>query len=50
MLNYDDITKENITNNQNWQQIPDYPYGILIFAHCGSGKRNAFLNIINAIS
>ena len=50
MLNYDDITKENITSNKNWQEIPDYPYRILIIAHCGSGKRNTFLNIMNDIS
>ena len=27
MINFDDITKENMTKyNLNWQQIPDYPY------------------------
>ena len=27
MINFDDITKENMKKyNLNWQQIPDYPY------------------------
>ena len=31
MINFDDFTKENIKeHNQNWSEIPDHPYGILI--------------------
>ena len=31
MINFDDVTKENIkARNQNWPQIPDHPYRILI--------------------
>ena len=34
MINFDDVTKENIKeHNPNWlPQIPDYPYRILIIA------------------
>ena len=31
MINFDDVTKENIKeHNPNWPQIPDLPYRILI--------------------
>ena len=31
MINLDDVTKENIKqNNLNWPEIPDHPYKILI--------------------
>ena len=31
MINFDDVTKENITeHNLNWPQIPHYPYRKLI--------------------
>ena len=31
MINFDDLVKENIKqNNPNWRQIPDHPYRILI--------------------
>ena len=47
MINYDDVTKENINNhNLNWLQIPDYPYIILIIGGSGSGKTNASLKLI----
>ena len=30
MINYDDVTKENINKyNPNWPQNPDHPYKIL---------------------
>ena len=39
MINFDDVTKENIkNNNRNWPQIPDHPYRILIIGGPGSGK------------
>ena len=45
MINYDDVTKENINNhNLNWLQIPDYPYTILIIGGSGSGKMKHHLN------
>ena len=29
MINFDNVTKENVKeHNQNWSQIPDYPYRI----------------------
>ena len=47
MINYDDVTKENINNhNLNWLQIPDYPYIILIIGGSGSGKTSASLKLI----
>ena len=31
MINFDDLVKENIKqNNPNWRQIPDHPCRILI--------------------
>ena len=34
-------------HNQNWPEIPDHPYWILITGGSGSGKANALLNLIN---
>ena len=46
MINYDDVTKENVKeNNQNLPEIPYHPYTILIIRGSGSGKRNALLNL-----
>ena len=43
MINFDDVTKENIKEvNPNLPQIPDYPYRILIIGGSGSGKK--FIN------
>ena len=48
MFNFDYIIKEDIMeHNLNWQEIPDYPQKILIVGDSGSGKTNAFLNLIN---
>ena len=48
MLNFDDVTKENIKeNNRNWPQIPDHPYRILIIGASGSAKTNSLFNLIN---
>ena len=47
MINYDDITKGNISkHNLNWPRIPVYPYSVLIIGSSGSGKTNALLNLI----
>ena len=44
MINFDDITKENIKeHNSNWPQVPDHPYRILIMRLSGSGKKNHYL-------
>ena len=46
MINIDDVTKENIKeNNPNWSQIPDYPYRILIIGGSGSEKTNSLFNL-----
>ena len=37
MSNFDYITKENIKeHNQNWLEIPDHPYRMLIVGGSGS--------------
>ena len=41
MINFDDIVKENIKeNNLNWPQISDHPYRKLIIGGSGSGNTN----------
>ena len=48
MFIFDCISKENIKeHNPNWSEIPSHPYRILIIESSGSGKTNAFLNLIN---
>ena len=48
MINFDDYTNENKTNNNSkWLYIPDHPYRILIIGDSGSGKINALLNLRN---
>ena len=47
MLNCDYITKEEIKYSQNWPEILDYPYRMLIVRGSGSRKTNTLLNLIN---
>ena len=48
MSNFDNVLKENIKErDQNWSQIPDHPYRILIIGGSGSGKTNSLFNLIN---
>ena len=48
MINFDEYTNEKkIEHNLKWPYIPDHPYRILIIVGSGSGKTNAFLNLIN---
>ena len=48
MINFDDVTKENIKeHNPNWSQIRDPQYRILIIGGSGSGKTNALFNLIS---
>ena len=48
MINFDDVTKENIKEyNSNWPQIPDHPYKIFIIIGFGSVKTNSLFNLIN---
>ena len=45
---FDNYTNENKTeHNSKWLYIPDHPYRILIIGGSGSGKTNAFLNLID---
>ena len=40
MINFDDVTKEKIKeNNPNWPKISDHLYRILIIGASGSGKQ-----------
>ena len=49
MINFDDVTKKNIKgHNQNWPQIPDYPYRILIIKGSGFSKTKSLFNLINS--
>ena len=48
MINFDDVTKENVKeHNPNWPQISDHLYRILIIGGSGSGKTNSSFNLIN---
>ena len=48
MINFDDVTKENIKEyNSSWSQIHDPPYRILIIGGSGSGKTNSLFNLIS---
>ena len=48
MINFDDVTKENIKgHSRNWRQITDNPHRILKIGGCGSGKANSLFNLIN---
>ena len=48
MLNFDDVTKENIKDhNSNSPQIPKHPYIILIFGSFRSGRTNSLFNLIS---
>ena len=48
MFNFDYIAKEDIKeDNPKWSEMLDHPYRILIIGGPGSGKTNAFLNLID---
>ena len=48
MVNFDDVTKENIKNhNPNWSHISDHSDRILMIGSSGFGKTNLLLNFIN---
>ena len=48
MINFDDVTKENIKEkNSNWPQISDHPYRILIIGGSGSREINSLFNLIS---
>ena len=53
MINFDEYTNENngvslkTEHDLKWSYIPDHPYSILIIRGSGSGKTNAWLNLIN---
>ena len=48
MINFDDITKENIKrHNPDWLQIPDDTYMISTTGGSGTGKTNSLFNLIN---
>ena len=48
MVNFDDVTKENIKqHNSNWLQIPDHPQRIKIIGGSESGEASSIFNLIN---
>ena len=48
MINFDDVTKENMKENHlNWPQIPDHPYRILKLGGSESGNTNSLLSQIS---
>ena len=48
MVHFDDVTKEDIKeHNQNWPQILDLPWRILIVGGSGSGNTTSLFNLIN---
>ena len=48
MINFDDYTNKNKKeHNLKWAYISDHPYRILIIGGSGSGKKNAWLNLID---
>ena len=48
MINFDDVTKENIKKpNLNWPQIHSHLYRVLIIGGSGSGKTNSLFNLIS---
>ena len=48
MFNFDYITKEDIKeHNQNWPEIPDHSYRVLIVEGSGFRKTSPLLNLIN---
>ena len=45
MINFDDVTKEKIKeNNPNWPQIPYHPYRILMIEGSGSGETKHYIS------
>ena len=51
MINFDDITKENIKeHNPNWPQIPDHSYKILTVRGSGSGKTKLIIQSNKSIT
>ena len=48
MINFDDVTKENIKQyNPSWPQILDHPHIILIIGGSESGKTYSLFNLIS---
>ena len=48
MINFDDVTKENIKEHSpNWPQILDHPYRTSIIGGTDSWKTNSLFNLIN---
>ena len=46
MINFDDVTKENIKkHNRNWQQIPYHPYPVLKIEGSGYGNKNSLFDL-----
>ena len=46
MFNFDYATNKDIKSNQNWSEITNHPYWMLIFGGSDSRKTNELLNLI----
>ena len=50
MINFDDVTKENIKGRKpSWPQISDYPQRILIIGGLGFPKTDSLFNLISQL-
>ena len=48
MINFDDVTKENIKeHNPSWSQFPDHTYRLVVTGGSRSGKTNSLSNLIS---
>ena len=46
MINFDDVTKENVYRNPSWPKIPDHPHRILIIGSSQSGESKEQLKFV----
>ena len=44
MINFDDVIKKSIKEHQNWPQIPNHLYRVIIIGGFESGKTNSLFN------
>ena len=47
MINFDEVTEENLKEHPNWLQLPDRPYILLIIRGSGYGKTYPLFHLIS---